>query len=157
MASVTYQLDRDGQAVPQTSTDGAADVVVNGGAVGIDPTLNAVTILPLPVAAAGPSNASNTALAASLIVKAGAGRLFRVNGTNTKVSAQFVQIHDSATLPAEGAVPKVVISVAASTPYTIDFGIYGRLFSAGIVICNSSTAATKTIGSADILSDAQFL
>lgn len=45
MANVTYQIDGNtNQSVPQTSTDGAADVNIASGAVGIDPGQNTVSI-----------------------------------------------------------------------------------------------------------------
>jgi len=104
-----------------------------------------------------PLNATTTAYAASLVVKASAGTLYNVTGYNSKASAQFVQIFDAAALPTDGAVPAVVISVAASSPFSISFGTYGRRFENGIVICNSSTGPTKTIGAADLWIDAQYL
>jgi hypothetical protein len=163
MSQLSYQLDPSGTAAPQTQSgaSGAADVNVIDGVVGIlqdQPGYsNAVTVQPTPYAVAGPLNASTAALAASLVVKVGAARLLRVTGVSTNVGAQFIQLHDAASLPANAVVPKVVVSVAAGAPFSIDFGIYGRLFTTGIVICNSSTAATKTIGSADCLFDVQFV
>lgn len=75
--------------------------------------------------------------------------LYGLTVNNTKASAQFIQLHDSATVPADNAVPVMCITIAASTDRVIDFGIYGMNFLAGIYVCNSSTSATKTIGSAD--------
>ena len=100
--------------------------------------------------------ATTTAYAASLIVKAAKGKLLGITGYNSKGSAQFIQVHDSATLPADTAVPKVVIAVAASSSFSLEFS-KGRDFANGIVICNSSTGPTKTIGSADIWIDAQYI
>jgi hypothetical protein len=106
---------------------------------------------------AAASNASTTAFASNLVIKASAGTLYGLSGFNAKASAQTIQIHDAASLPADTAVPKVIIYVQAQTPFSIDFGTRGRAFGTGIVVCNSSTGATKTIGSADIWVDAQYI
>jgi hypothetical protein len=103
------------------------------------------------------SNTSNVAYATSLVVKATAGKLFKISGYNSKASAQFIQLHDAASLPANTAVPKLIISVPASSNFEIDFGQYGRSFATGIVVANSSTGPTLTIGSADIFVDAQYI
>lgn len=101
------------------------------------------------------TNVSTTALATSLVVKASAGRLRGVQGYSTV--AQFVQIHDAASLPADGAVPKVVFPIEANKPFSIDFGLVGRSFATGVVVCVSTTGPTKTIGSANTWIDAQVV
>lgn len=100
-------------------------------------------------------NNTTTAYAASLVVKAAPGVLYGLTGYNSKASAQFIQVHDAAALPSDAAVPKITFTVAASSNFSIDFG-RGRKFDTGIVVCNSSTGPTKTIGSADIWVDAQY-
>lgn len=103
------------------------------------------------------SNATTTALAASLVVKASAGVLYKVTGVNTLGSTQYIQVHNATSLPADGAVPAVCIAVATGATFDIDFGPRGRTFSAGIVVSNSTTVATKTIGSANCWIDAQYV
>lgn len=100
---------------------------------------------------------SSTALEASHVLKATPGTLFGVMGYNSKTSPQFIQLFDSTTVPADTAVPKLVIKVPASDNFSIDFGIYGLQFPTGIAISNSSTAPTKTIGAADCYFTAQVL
>lgn len=102
------------------------------------------------------TNATTTAYAASLIVKASAGTIYSITGYNAKTSTQFIQIHDSATLPTEAAVPKVIFSVPANSNFSFDLTPFGRSFAAGITICNSSTGPTKTIGAADCWFDVQY-
>lgn len=101
-------------------------------------------------------NATSTAYEASRVVSAAPIAVYGLQGYNSKASAQFIQLHDAASLPADTAVPKVVIIVAAASNFSVDFGAYGRAFNNGCVICNSSTGPTKTIASADCWFDVQF-
>lgn len=102
------------------------------------------------------NNAASTAVAASLVIKGAPGCLFTLSIHNNKGSTQYIQLHDSATLPADAAVPVLVINMATVTNNLLDFGAFGKTFTNGIVVCNSSTLATKTIGSADCFFSATF-
>lgn len=90
---------------------------------------------------------STSAAAASLVVRNSAGTLLRIIGYNAG-GAQFIQVHDAAALPADTAVPAISIAAAATSNFTIEIP-EGVSFANGIVVCNSSTVATKTIGAAD--------
>lgn len=103
-----------------------------------------------------PDNATTTAYAASLVVSNVPVLVYGLSGYNSKTSAQFIQMHDAASLPADTAVPKVVISVPASSSFAIDFGPEARYFATGCVVCNSSTGPTKTIGTTDCWFDVQI-
>lgn len=95
-----------------------------------------------------PSNNKTTVLAASLVVVAASCRVVEIRVTNTKASAQYIQLHNSTTLPADTSVPFDIFYVPALT--TVSYSPSSEVFlSNGLVVCNSSTAATKTIGSAD--------
>lgn len=96
-----------------------------------------------------------SAVVASLVVATNPCILDGFTGYNAKASAQFIQIHDATSLPAEGAVPKISFIAQADSPFSLDHGLKGRKFANGIVICNSSTHMTKTIGSADCSFDVQ--
>lgn len=99
----------------------------------------------------------SVALEASRIIKAGPGTLFSITGVNNKGSAQYIQIHDSATLPTDSAVPKIVLRVAGEENFFYEFREIGRFFKNGIVVTNSSTLATKNIGSADCWFNCQYV
>jgi hypothetical protein len=103
-----------------------------------------------------PRNTSTEALVASLIVGGGARRLFGLQGVNNAAVATFVLIFDTDKVPANGAVPKVVIRAAGSDNFSAYFGTAGRWFDRGIVIANSSTLATLTLSTADLWLDVQI-
>ena len=113
---------------------------------------------PSASSAVAPSNAnSGSAYVASLVVKASAGVLYGLTGYNSRTSAQFIQVHSASALPADGVAPVVTFTVPASSNFSLDYGRFGRYCTPGIVISNSSTGPTKTIGSADIFVDVQYV
>ena len=68
---------------------------------------------------------------------------------NNNAGTQYIQVHETATLPADTAVPKLpAIPVASKAVVNIDFGVNGIDLDA-LTVCNSSTPDTKTIGGAD--------
>lgn len=75
---------------------------------------------------------------------------------NSKTSAQYLLVFDRSSVPADAAVPLFVIPLPASQQASFYYGPMGRIFQRGLVLCNSSTDTTKTIGSADCFFDVQF-
>jgi hypothetical protein len=103
-----------------------------------------------------PLNISTNAYAASLVVKSGPGIFYGFTAYNSNASAQFILVFDASTLPGNGAIPAAVFTVAGSNNLGVNW-IPGRTFHTGIVVCNSSTGPTKTIGSADCWFDCQYV
>jgi len=92
-------------------------------------------------------NADGGALVASRVIATSPCKLLSVIVLNTG-AAQYIQIFESATVPANGAVPELpAVYVAASS--TVQFDFLNGVDLDACSISNSSTAATKTIGSAD--------
>lgn len=102
-----------------------------------------------------PLNSRSLAYEKARVVKAGPATLYGFSVYNSKVSAQFVLVFDSATLPANGAIPEAVFTVATVANLGVAWWP-GRTFERGIVLANSSTGPTLTIGSADCWFDAQY-
>lgn len=61
---------------------------------------------------------------------------------------QWLQIHDLATTPANGAVPLICIPIPVNGHAVLDFPI---ALQNGCYVCNSTTHDTKTLGAANCL------
>ena len=101
------------------------------------------------------TNANSRAAASSLIVKPDAGLLFGFAVSST--AAQFIQVYDLTAVPSDGVVPLLVFAVSAANQLLVSWVPTPRGFSNGIVLCNSSTQHTLTIGTATCIFDAQYL
>ena len=84
---------------------------------------------------------------ASRVIKNIKGVLFGVFGYNSG-AAGFIQIFDSATVPADGAAPDIVIAVGATSNFQLMIGDRSYPFVNGISYCFSSTGPTKTLSTA---------
>ena len=89
----------------------------------------------------GDSTATN-----SLIATTKACKVFAITGYSA--STQYIQIFGTNAVPANGVKALFSVPVSAGQFYSIDFSYYGADLD-GLVICNSSTVNTLTIGSAD--------
>lgn len=104
-----------------------------------------------------PENATTTAYVKSLVVSATPASLCGLSGYNSNASIQYIQIHDAASLPSNGAYPVVSFPAGATSKFALDYGANPRQFTTGIVVCISSTQNTLTLGAtADTSFDVQF-
>lgn len=149
---ITVQTDMSGFAntLPMGVYNTSAPAPSNGNAapLQLDSAAN-LKVAPQMGADLGALRASSTAYAASLVVKASAGTLLSIIGYNSKVTSQFIQVHNTTSVPADAVAPILTILVPATTNFSFDVPLSGIPCTTGIVVCNSSTGATKTIGSAD--------
>lgn len=91
---------------------------------------------------------SSTAYEASRVLKASGGTAIAVWGYNSG-PAQFIQVHNTTSVPANGAVPVAIFAVAATSNFSLTVPMTGLPLSTGITVCNSTTGPTKTIGATD--------
>ncbi len=103
----------------------------------------------------GPPNFNAQVLKNAIVVP---GRIVVYGWTvySTRSSVQYLNVFDANAIPADTAVPLFSWPLAANAGAGFGFTPRGRQFQTGLVLCNSSTDATKTIGSADCFFDVQF-
>lgn len=115
-----------------------------------------VGIVPSAVSTNALSSISSAANEASHVVKASAGRLYSFSGYNANAAAQFIQVHNTTSLPSNTTVPVITFTVPGLSNWSYDFPL-GKYFSTGITVCNSSTQATLTVGTTDCWFNAEYL
>jgi hypothetical protein len=146
-----YVREADGGNVALGATDDDAETDSTADASLVALTKGVLELVGAPVER---STAATTALTSSLVAKDSAGDLLGIVGYSTL--DQFIQIHDASSVPADTEIPLVVIPIVADTPFSIDFGDYGLPCDVGIVVCNSTTGPTKTLGADDVFMTAIY-
>lgn len=94
------------------------------------------------------SSGGSSAYESGRVIKAGGGNLRSLYIYNSGAS-QFIQLHNSASAPADTTAPLIPYAIGAGQSLEIDFGLDGLSLNTGIYVCNSTTGPTKTIGAAD--------
>ena len=100
-------------------------------------------------ALANGTRVNSTAYEAYRICKTSAGVLVSLFGYNSG-GAGWIQLFDSATLPADGAFPVATFAVPGTANFSLDVAVLGLPFTTGIVAVFSSTGPTKTLGTASV-------
>lgn len=126
---------------------------------GVDPALAGKTAIPVAITTGDTGAQMATAAAAAIDALAAfvssAGTTIititnAVTGAATDIAVgTSVTTVGVTTQGANSAVPVFVITVATAANFSFTIPVSGAYFSSGIVVCNSSTYATKTAGSAD--------
>lgn len=119
-------------------------------------TIGGVKEVPDATSSFSPTNGTSDGYEASRVIKATPGTLYGLTGYNSYASSQFIQIHDATSLPIENSLPKVVFTVTPTSNFSYSADKFGRFFTSGIVVCNSSTGPYKNIGAANCWFDAQY-
>lgn len=101
-------------------------------------------------AAKGTSN-SSTALEASRVISASACMPSRASMLNTNASVRYLQIFNTTSLPANGAVPIDSMHCTTGQRAVITYSIPTDRCGTGLTVAFSSTSNTLTIGAAEAL------
>lgn len=105
----------------------------------------------LALIATAPTRFQNLGANATLNVKASAGYVYSLACDNLNAADRFIQLHNTATTPAGGAVPLYSFRVFGGTPLVLGtdfFTAVGAAFSTGIAFAFSTTEATYTAATA---------
>lgn len=95
--------------------------------------------------------------AASGVIKASAGKLYGVTLTNDNAAMQYLMFFNLTAVPADATAPLFAVAVPLKSTIQLDFSTMGKYFSTGICWSNSTTFATKTIGTTDCSVEARYL
>ncbi len=96
-------------------------------------------------------------LLASGVVRATAGTVLTITALNTSASTRYLQLFNTTSVPADTAVPyhcPIKVGAGESVCYALDEGL---AFGTGICWATSSTAATKTVGAAEMWISVRYL
>lgn len=174
---ISRELTNEGKAVlvalkqysaaggASTIADGAdvtegtiADAAVAAGAAGtVNAHLRSISrdvALPIPkpsTATASPTRFTNIGADATLNVKASAGNVFALVCDNANAAVRYLQLHNTATFPADQAVPVYSFRIPATAQLGVGEDIFstaGVNFSTGIAFAFSTTRDTYTAGTA---------
>lgn len=95
--------------------------------------------------------------AASGVIKVSAGKLLKVTLTNDNAAARYLQFFNLTAVPADATVPLFAVKLNIGETIELHWEPFGKYFTTGICWCNSTTGATKTIGTADSYVEATYL
>lgn len=88
------------------------------------------------------------------VVKASAGRLFKIDGYNAAASVRWLKLYDKATAPSAADTPRRSIALPASSRFELNFTDLGLAFAAGIgfrLVTGSADADNTAVTAADVL------
>lgn len=87
-------------------------------------------------------------------IKASGGNLYSITISNSAASPRYVKIYNKGSAPTVGTdFPVLVIPIAASSVYAIEFGVYGLRLGTGIALAITGAMAdadTTAVGSAEV-------
>lgn len=83
-------------------------------------------------------------------------RVYGFSVYSSLASAQNIQMFDATSVPADSAIALLNFPIAASSSLGVWFGDCGRIFRRGLVLCNSTTDTSKTIGAVNCYFDVQY-
>lgn len=93
---------------------------------------------------------------ANSYVATGYLRVYGFTVYNSLAAIQYLQMFDGTSVPADTAVPLMTFQLPAQQEKGVWYGDCGRIFRQGLVLCNSTTDTTKTIGSANCFFDVEY-